>query len=164
MCSSDLPMLWFIAKVWCVMLFMIITRGTLVRLRYDRFMQLGWKVLIPVSLTWFVLVALVQGYRAFGLGSPRTLLLILAVVFLVAMLVLLLLPSTDTAAGAVTQRADDDVVTPADEIDALADGFPVPPLPGQALPLSPRAQRRAAGAVAATTAVSEAPVQEGHDD
>ncbi len=155
------PMLWFVGKVWCVMLFMIVTRGTLVRMRYDRFMQLGWKFLIPVSLAWFVLVALVQGYRAFSLGSPRTLLLILAVVFLAAMLVLFLLPSGE-AQSTPGARAEDDVVAPEDEIDALAEGFPVPPLPGQALPLSPRAQRRAA--VAATTAVTEAPVQEGHDD
>lgn len=163
------PMLWFIGKVWVVMLFMIVTRGTLVRMRYDRFMQLGWKFLIPVSLAWFVIVALVQGYRAFALGSPRTLLLILAVVFLVALLALLLLPSGGRRTSTGARQVDDDVVTPADEIDAFADGFPVPPLPGQSLPLSPRAQRRmdaafAGTAVAATTAISEAPVQEGHDD
>ena len=35
------PMLWFVAKVWAVMFFMIWTRGTLVRIRYDHFMKLG---------------------------------------------------------------------------------------------------------------------------
>ena len=86
------PMLWFVAKVWAVMLFMIWTRATLVRIRYDHFMKLGWKFLIPVSLTWFVLVAVVRAYRAFSGGSTRVLLLVLAAVFLVAMIVLLLLP------------------------------------------------------------------------
>ena len=76
------PMLWFVAKVWAVMLFMIWTRATLVRIRYDHFMKLGWKFLIPVSLTWFVLVAVVRAYRAFSGGSTRVLLLVLAVVFI----------------------------------------------------------------------------------
>ena len=40
--------------------------------------------------------------------------------------------------------------------DAFADGFPVPPLPGQKLPPSPRAARRAAAATAAATTVIEA--------
>ena len=73
-------MLWFVAKVWAVMLFMIWTRATLVRIRYDHFMKLGWKFLIPVSLTWFVLVAVVRAYRAFSGGSTRGLLLVLAVI------------------------------------------------------------------------------------
>jgi len=72
------PVLWFVIKVWAVMFFMIWTRGTLVRIRYDHFMKLGWKVLIPVSLAWFVLVVVVQGFRAFLSGSPRALLLALA--------------------------------------------------------------------------------------
>ena len=60
------PMLWFIGKVWAVMFLMVWTRGTLVRIRYDHFMKLGWKVLIPAGLVWFVLVVIVQGYRAFS--------------------------------------------------------------------------------------------------
>jgi len=51
-----------------------------------------------------------------------------------------------------TEPARDD----AEPFDAFAAGFPVPPLPGQKLPPSPRAARRAAAATAATTAVIEA--------
>ena len=48
------PVLWFVAKIWAVMFAMIWTRGTLVRIRYDHFMKLGWKVLIPAALTWCI--------------------------------------------------------------------------------------------------------------
>lgn len=160
------PMLWFIAKVWGVMLFMIVTRGTLVRIRYDHFMQLGWKFLIPVSLAWFVLVAIVQGYRAFTNVSTQGMIMVLAVVFLVAMAVLFFLPSGQQSQAPALRPAGvggDDVVAPGEEIDAFAGGFPVPPLPGQSLPLSPRAGRRRparAGAVAAVETAS----QEGSDD
>ena len=147
------PMLWFIAKVWAVMFFMVWTRGTLVRIRYDHFMKLGWKFLIPVSLGWFVLVAALQGYRAFFSGSPAGLLIVLAVVFLIAMLVLLILPEAE----------DDDepalgpggVTAPGEELDAFAGGYPVPPLPGQQLPVSPRVRRaQRAQAPARTDAAS----------
>lgn len=159
------PMLWFIAKVWGVMLFMIVTRGTLVRIRYDHFMQLGWKFLIPVSLAWFVLVAIVQGYRAFTDVSTQGMIMVLAAVFLVAMAILFFLPSGRTPAPAAERGAsadDADVVSPGEEIDAFAGGFPVPPLPGQSLPLSPRAGRRRS---AAPLSSAPAPAsQEGSDD
>ena len=174
------PMLWFIGKVWAVMFFMIWTRATLVRIRYDHFMKLGWKFLIPVSLTWFVLVAVVRAYRAFSGGSTRVLLLVLAAVFLVAMIVLLLLPDggreedrPEGAGGADEDGEDgdgeggDDVVAPGEEFDAFADGFPVPPPPGRRLPPSPRTRRAAVATAAAgaTTATGSAPGdQEGTDD
>jgi NADH-quinone oxidoreductase subunit H len=51
------PVLWFLGKVFLLLFFYIWLRGTLPRLRYDQFMKLGWKVLIPASLVWIMIVA-----------------------------------------------------------------------------------------------------------
>lgn len=44
------PPVWLFVKIILVVLFMIWTRGTLPRLRYDQLMTLGWKMLIPLAL------------------------------------------------------------------------------------------------------------------
>lgn len=44
------PPVWLFIKIILVVLFMIWTRGTLPRLRYDQLMTLGWKMLIPLAL------------------------------------------------------------------------------------------------------------------
>ena len=54
------PLVWFVAKVWVFLFVFMWLRATLPRLRYDQFMALGWKLLIPVSLAWILIVAFMR--------------------------------------------------------------------------------------------------------
>ena len=160
------PLLWMVAKIWLVMFFMFWLRATLLRFRYDQFMNLGWKILIPVALAWLVAVAVVQGLLQFGDIDLRTLLFVLAGVLVVVLVVTLLWPekkpepepeptdATGTGTGGVVVDS---------EFDAFAGGYPVPPMPGQQLPPSPRRRLREQQAAGATQTIS-APAQEATDD
>ncbi len=48
---------WFGLKVACVLFFYIWARATLPRYRYDQLMRLGWKVFLPFTLLWVVVVS-----------------------------------------------------------------------------------------------------------
>ena len=54
---------WFVVKVACFMFFYMWLRATLPRLRYDRLMAFGWKVLLPVATLNLVITAIVVAYK-----------------------------------------------------------------------------------------------------
>ncbi len=145
--TGYLPILWFIIKIALLIGFFIWLRGTLPRFRYDQFMQLGWKILIPLSLVWIVLVTIVKGLREFSSFGGRDLFIAVGAVFAVVLIALVVLELRarrdqfdDEIAGHVGKQ-----LLPAEplagvtgtrpvvprEFDPFAGGFPVPPLPGQ---------------------------------
>jgi NADH-quinone oxidoreductase subunit H len=118
------PVLWFLAKTMLFIFMFIWLRGTLPRMRYDQFMSLGWKVLIPVALLWTVSVATI---RAVTLDNDidRTYILGAAVVAVVVFLALSFLGEGGRREAEGEEKQ---------EFDAFAGGYPVPPMPGERLP------------------------------
>lgn len=131
-------MLWFFLKMWFFMLLMIWTRSTLLRFRYDQFMQLGWKRLIPISLAWLVMVAIIRAITQWVSLTLPQLIGGVAGIFVIALIVMWFADSRDARKEALAQAEKQERLA---NFDPMADGFPVPPLPGQQLPPSPRANR-----------------------
>src|SRR5437764_10738282 len=50
------PFLWLVLKVFVIVTLFLWVRATFPRFRYDQIMRLGWKIFIPVTLVWLVVV------------------------------------------------------------------------------------------------------------
>ncbi len=116
------PIIWFVAKVVLFIFGFVWLRGTLPRMRYDQFMHLGWKVLIPINLIWLMAVAALHVlghvehkgtlYLFFAFGAPLLLIMVIGGMVL---------------EGIQRNRATDDLED--DENEArLGPTFPTPPM------------------------------------
>jgi len=118
------PVLWFLIKVFALLFCYVWLRGTLPRTRYDQLMALGWKVLIPLSIVWILLIATVKAWRNDSHSG---------VVYVCAGLVLVLILALVTFWDNAAQRRAADLApepsaVPDEDKEGAAEGFPMPPL------------------------------------
>ena len=150
------PLLWWLIKVQLFIFVFIWLRGTLPRLRYDQFMRFGWKVLIPASLVWIVIVAAARVVRNEFSVTTQDLLLLgggALIVIVVGSWVL------QVRTARQEKRELEQAAAEADKpFDPYAGGYPVPPLPGQEFTFTSR--RALAGTTVAGTAVTATDVSE----
>ncbi|MBS9533693.1 NADH-quinone oxidoreductase subunit NuoH [Mycobacterium sp. M1] len=122
------PLLWFTAKLWGFIFIYIWLRATLPRLRYDQFMALGWKVLIPVALVWVLVAAAMRSAR--NDGYPHWEVVLIAISTVTALtLVIALHRKFSTVRGYPRVAVPPTPAAPAARVSAVSGGFPTPPLP-----------------------------------
>jgi NADH-quinone oxidoreductase subunit H len=125
------PMLWFTGKVVIAIFIFVWLRGTLPRLRYDQFMSLGWKILIPINLVWILAVTSIRVLRDRDWPTWQAVAVPLAVVLL-----LVVIPALVVWEGAAARRAADRLAEE-EEAESQPQTFPTPPL-DLVVPTSPR--------------------------
>ncbi|MCP2260401.1 NADH dehydrogenase subunit H (EC 1.6.5.3) [Streptoalloteichus tenebrarius] len=118
------PLLWFLGKTLLFLFVFVWLRGTLPRLRYDQFMRLGWKVLVPVSLLWILAVTTIRVLRNTQGITSQQILVIGGIVLAVLLLVVFLIPDRPAPRE--------------DEVPLAGSDYPLPPLDLQVPKAPPR--------------------------
>jgi len=140
------PILWFFGKTLIFLFAYIWLRGTLPRMRYDQFMRLGWKWLVPLNLVWIVIVTGIKAFQPEG-WTTRAVLFGLAGLLLIAIVIAFLTPD---------RRVPDE-----DQVAITGGGYPIPPLdldvpkPPKRKAVKARPARRERAGVAASAAQDE---------
>jgi NADH-quinone oxidoreductase subunit H len=133
--SGYWTLIWFFIKVLAFMFFFVWIRGTLPRFRYDQFMHMGWKVLVPVSLAWILLVGVARVLNSATSLTTTQVLLWMGIPLVVLLLIVAFWPARDVDEGGESDDEYDGVpaVAPSHHGEAGVVGpslasFPVPPM------------------------------------
>jgi NADH-quinone oxidoreductase subunit H len=114
------PMLWFVIKVMVLLFCFVWLRGTLPRVRYDQLMAIGWKLLIPVSIVWILLIATVRARQ----NDPHS-----HIPYVVGALILIILLGLVLMWDSGAQkRAAEEEAARAEAGGGESPAFPVPPM------------------------------------
>ncbi|GMR19557.1 MAG: NADH-quinone oxidoreductase subunit NuoH [Gammaproteobacteria bacterium] len=62
----DLGLMWLFIKVAFLLFFFLWFRATFPRYRYDQIMRLGWKVFLPITIAWIVVMGAAMFFTPFG--------------------------------------------------------------------------------------------------
>ena len=57
---------WMVAKMWLFFFMFAMVKAIVPRYRYDQLMRIGWKVFLPMSLAWVVIVAFLAKFEVLG--------------------------------------------------------------------------------------------------
>ena len=94
---------WFFAKLMVFLFTLVWVRATLPRFRYDHLMNIGWKVLIPLSLGWLLLLG------AINIGRDEDWNLVLVGAIGATILVVAYMALTAAVSAAQRRRADEEL-------------------------------------------------------
>ncbi|MGA6163449.1 NADH-quinone oxidoreductase subunit NuoH [Amycolatopsis magusensis] len=146
--SGWLPVIWFMAKMFVLLFGFIWLRGTLPRYRYDQFMRLGWKVLVPLNLVWIVMIATIRAIRTTDEVPLGVWIAVGAVVVLVLVVIAFMVPEKE--------------LRDADSVPVTGSDYPLPPLDLKVPETTPR--QRALKARARTAKKQPAAVSAGREN
>jgi NADH-quinone oxidoreductase subunit H len=142
------PILWFTAKVVLCIFVFVWLRGTLPRMRYDQFMQFGWKALLPINLAWILAVSTIRVLNDRNWPAWKSTIVVVVPALLLILAVFTALDAAQNRRQAEQEAEDEDEAR-------LAPAFPLPPMDLR-VPEPPRRRERvSAGAGASRNAVDE---------